>query len=62
MERTTLERELSFVASLTLAPLLIWQKSAVGKRLGLTLAGEDSDPQGNEILTCIFSRWIKSLD
>lgn len=41
MERTTLERELSFVASLTLAPLLIWQKSADGKRLGLTLAGED---------------------
>lgn len=62
MKRTTLERELSSVAAFTLGPLLIWQKSAVGKRLGLTLAGEDSNPQGNEILTCIFSRWIKPLD
>jgi len=57
-----LEREGISVAAFTLRPLLIWQKPAVGRRLGLALAGKDSDPQGDVILICIFSRWIKSLD
>ena len=37
-EGTTLEREWISVEAFTLGPLLIWQKSAVDRRLGLPLA------------------------